>query len=62
MIETLKKRIEKILPNLQILFIPSTDDVISIYPIPQPPYDLRPKNQIKFCSNPCTFSLQSGKK
>lgn len=38
MIETLKRKCEKVLPDIQIMIIPSTDDVTSMYPIPQPPY------------------------
>ena len=61
MIETLKKKCEKILPDMQIMIMPSTDDVISMYPIPQPPYELKTKNLVKFASNPTTVRLESNK-
>lgn len=61
MIETLKKRCEKIIPGIEILVIPSTDDAISLHPIPQPPYDLRSKSIAKFASNPTTIRLELNK-
>jgi len=57
MIETLKRKCEKILPDMQILIIPSTDDVISMYPIPQPAFELNLKNLVKFGSNPTSIRL-----
>ena len=51
----------KFLPDCQFLIIPSTDDVISNYPIPQPVFDFRPKQHIKFASNPCTLKLDGSK-
>lgn len=49
------------LPDVQLLIIPSTDDVISVYPIPQPAFDFRPKPNVRFASNPCTLKLDGGK-
>lgn len=46
---------------MQFLIMPSTDDVISMYPIPQPSFDFRPKPQIKFVSNPCTVKILGSK-
>lgn len=60
-IETLRNRCEKIIPGIEILVIPSTDDAISLHPIPQPPYDLKSKSIAKFASNPATVRLESNK-
>ena len=43
------------------MILPSTDDVISLYPIPQPPFDLKTKGMVKFASNPATVRLESGR-
>jgi hypothetical protein len=43
------------------MILPSTDDVISLYPIPQPPFDLKTKSMVKFASNPATVRLESGR-
>ena len=58
----IRDEILKINNDIEIVLMPSSDDLVTYYPIPQPKYelDLRLKN-LHFTSNPGSIFLSSGK-
>lgn len=56
-VDMLREKVREVLPEVEVVVVPSTDDVLSVYPMPQPPLDIKPKPQVKLVSNPTTLTL-----
>ena len=55
----LLRQIQEQLPNTQLVVVPSTQDVSSRYPIPQPPFIFKDCGRAVMVSNPSTVSIQA---
>lgn len=57
---TLCSEVAKISSNIKIYIMPSLEDIVSMYPIPQPAYIPEQKAQkVKYLSNPSSLKMET---